>query len=54
MWHIREVNDDTINAYKNDLIEQNWEHVCNENEINSAYDKFIKKHLYHYMIRIVQ
>ena len=40
--HIREVNDDTINAFKNDLIEQNWEHVCNENEINSAYDKFIK------------
>ena len=24
------------------IIEQNWEHVCNENKINSAYDKFIK------------
>ena len=36
------MNDDTIRAFKNDIIEQNWEYVCNENDMNSAYVKFIK------------
>ena len=28
--HIREENGDTIRAFKNDLLEQNWEHVCKD------------------------
>ena len=45
--YIREVNGDTC-AFKKDLLEQHWEHVCNENEINSAYDKFIKIFMFLY------
>ena len=46
--YIREVNGDTISAFKNDLLEQYWEHVYSENEINSAYDKFIKTFMFLY------
>ena len=42
------MNGDTISAFKNDFLEQLWEHVCSENEINSAYDKFIKTFMFLY------
>ena len=32
--YIRKVYDDTIRAFKNDLIEQNWKQICIENEMN--------------------
>ncbi len=30
-----------MNALKNELLQQNWDLIYNENDTNEAYDKFI-------------
>lgn len=31
----------SVITFKNDLMAQNWDNVCNDNNINSAYDEFL-------------
>ncbi|XP_061127169.1 uncharacterized protein LOC133147269 [Syngnathus typhle] len=40
--------EETINAFKNGLMSQNWDIICNKNNINCAYEEFLKifKRLY--------
>lgn len=40
--------EESINAFKNGLLSQNWDILYNENNINCAYEEFLKifKRLY--------
>jgi hypothetical protein len=38
---IRRINDNNIQLMKNELSEQNWNLVCNCNNVNLAYDNFL-------------
>lgn len=42
-----------MNAFKNDLLVQDWGVVFKENDVDNAYNT-LKKYLYHYMKKTVQ